>query len=193
MKQFFLITSLISVLTGCSNKQSEPKDTEGKLPNKNEDIEANVTQDENMDACINKIKQINYAIRIYMVENNGRNPWQVSPSNEIDGKGDDLNPLQYYKMMQEIFTNPVVLFCPSNMDQSTRLVLESSEPETWDLLSPEDPFYKLRTGSHVHMDNPLEVAVWCPVHNVVGLANGASIPTTQAEVESRTAESWTIE
>jgi len=127
--------------------------------------------------CVNNLKKIGIALRIYATDNEDCFPWQVpqakggtaelakprsDSSNLLDSEGKpifDVDAWVHFQALNNRLQSPSVLRCPSD----TRLSLtvdDSSVPFGKNSVS-----YLLRTDPEVEESRPNEIAVLCPHHN----------------------------
>ena len=142
-------------------------------------------------SCVNNMKQISIALRIYATDNEDRYPWQVpqaeggtaeltrpkSDTNALldaDGKPIfDANTWLHFQALSNELSNPKILRCPSD----TRPTL--TQANTFGSKKPERgrpgrriiPFdensvsYWLRTDPEVDESKPNEIVLVCSYHN----------------------------
>jgi len=142
--------------------------------------------------CVNNLKKIGRALRIYAADNEDCFPWQVpqakggtaelakprsDSSNLLDSEGKpifDVDAWVHFQALNNRLQSPSVLRCPSD----TRLSLtvdDSSVPFGKNSVS-----YLLRTDPEVEESRPNEVAVVCQHHNggyIIMLTDSSVIQT----------------
>lgn len=123
-------------------------------------------------ACMNNMKQVNLALRIWAVDHGDRFPFNVSSSNEgtlelceRDAEGYDRNAARHFQVMSNELNTPKILVCPS--DKSKQAADSFKNLESWNVS------YQLRTGNQVSEANPQEIILYCPVHHHTGLTDGS--------------------
>ncbi len=69
-------------------------------------------------SCVNNVKQINLAFRIWAGDNNDNNPWLISVTNggTLEMAGSDIAYSQFIVMSNELST-PKVLLCPADTNR----------------------------------------------------------------------------
>lgn len=122
--------------------------------------------------CINNMKQINLAARIWAGDNNDQYPFNVSTSKggtlelcERGGDGYDRNAYKHFQVMSNELNTPKILVCPS--DSSKQTASDFANLQSWNVS------YQIRTGPNVNETNPNEVLIYCPVHHHTGLTDGS--------------------
>jgi len=135
--------------------------------------------------CVNNLKQIGIATRIYAIDNQDRFSWQVpqseggtaeiaQPRSDTDALLDndgkpifDVNAWQHFLALSNELSNPKVLRCP-NDESRTQANTFQSTPSKWAGSIPFDKnsvSYWLRTDPEVDEARPDEVMVVCPHHD----------------------------
>ena len=135
--------------------------------------------------CVNNLKQIGIATRIYAIDNQDRFSWQVpqsqggtaeiaQPRSDTDALLDndgkpifDANAWQHFLALSNELSNPKVLRCP-NDESRTQANTFQSTPSKWAGSIPFDKnsvSYWLRTDPEVDEARPDEVMVVCPHHD----------------------------
>ena len=145
--------SLACVLFGCSGKQ----DNSHSGGHADEKYAQKIT-------CVNNLKQIGLAFKIWSLDHQDQFPCNVSTTNggglefaTVDKDGFDTNAYLYLKNMhgQEWLTVPALMVCPK--DHSKSVATE------WTNLGPQNVTYKFRAGYQVSSLNSKEILAVCPV------------------------------
>ncbi len=137
--------------------------------------------------CVNNLKQIGIATRIYAIDNQDRFPWQVpqseggtaeiaQPRSDTDALLDndgkpifDANAWQHFLALTNELSNPKVLRCPNDESRTQANTFQSTPPKgAGRNVIPFDKnsvSYWLRTDPEVDEARPDEVMVVCPHHD----------------------------
>lgn len=98
-------------------------------------------------ACINNLKQVGLALRIYANEHA------------------DVNPPDFLTMSNELST-PKILFCPGNTNHPA--------VKTWADFAATSSSYEFLTASVTNADaDPQRISTYCRTHNIFGLCDGS--------------------
>ncbi|MGB0580274.1 MAG: hypothetical protein ACPGVU_11280, partial [Limisphaerales bacterium] len=141
--------------------------------------------------CVNNMKQISLALKIYASDNEDRYPFQIPEAQggtkektAQDNRGDDRNPFIHLMKLKLELGSPRILTCPAH---------EGVKPATsWDAFTPDHISYKFRSGKDVDETNLDQVMLWCPHDHNVGLVDGAVMQMDESDTDARTAGSWTF-
>ena len=148
----------------------------------------NITQRDSRITCINNLKQIGIATRIYATDNQDRFPWQVPQSEggtaELAKPRSDTNALlssegkpifdanawRHFQALSIELSNPKVLRCPRDEARTRANSFSSSKPRGAagkDIIhfDKNSVSYWLRTDPEVDGWRPNEVMVVCPHHD----------------------------
>jgi hypothetical protein len=122
--------------------------------------------------CMNNMKQIGLAARIWSGDNKDKYPFNVSTNNggtlEFCGPGSDgfdTNAAMHLLVMSNELSNPRILVCPS--DHSKTAGYSFPALRQWNIS------YLLRTGTNIDESNPTQVLAVCPIHGHVLLCDGS--------------------
>ena len=138
--------------------------------------------------CVNNLKQIGIATRIYAIDNQDRFPWQVpqteggtaeiaQPQSDTDALLDsdgepifDVNAWLHFQALSNALSNPKVLRCPRDESRTQANSFSSNKPRgaAGRNIIPFDQnsvSYWLRTDPEVDEARPNEVMVVCPHHD----------------------------
>src|SRR5678815_2801107 len=64
--------------------------------------------------CINDLKQVSLAFRLWANDNDGKYPWFVATTN--GGSMDSTDWVDHYRVVSNHFESPKILVCPSDKD-----------------------------------------------------------------------------
>jgi len=127
--------------------------------------------DELSDECVNRLKQIGLAFRIWEGDNNDRFPFNVSTNAggtmELcapGGEGFDKNGFMHLRVMSNELSTPKLLVCPA--DSSKHPVASFS------VLQPENVSYLIRSGTNIDDYHPDEIIARCPIHGHILHSDG---------------------
>jgi hypothetical protein len=122
--------------------------------------------------CMNNMKQICLAFRIWATDHNDQFPFQVRAANggtlelcDRDAAGYDQNTVRHFQALAAELTAPKILVCPADSAKSVATSFEQ--------LEAENVSYRLRTGPQVTDVNPLETLIYCPEHHHIGRVDGS--------------------
>jgi hypothetical protein len=123
-------------------------------------------------SCMNNMKQIGLAFRVWAGDHNDRFPFNV-PSSEggtmelrAEGQdGFDRNPAQVFQIMSNELATPRILICPADPSKQPALDFRS--------LQAGNVSYQVRSGTDVNDTNPEEVLARCPIHGHEVLCDGS--------------------
>lgn len=122
--------------------------------------------------CMNNMKQIGLAYRLWSMDHGDKYPFNVSQAAggtkefcDVGPDGYDLNGYRHLRVMAQELATPKVLICPS--DESKTIA------SSFDALGEDNVSYKVRTGVSIDEVNPTEVILYCPIHHHKGMADGS--------------------
>ncbi len=113
-------------------------------------------------SCINNLKQIGLAFRVWSGDNNDQYPFNVSTN--LGGTGELCQPDQegfdrysaiHFQAMSNELSSTRVLVCP---DDRTRQPADS-----FGILNAANVSYRVRVGTNISELNPKEILAVCPV------------------------------
>jgi type II secretory pathway pseudopilin PulG len=110
-------------------------------------------------ACMNNMKQIGLAFRVWANDHQDRFPFNASTNKDAALKPGEAgldDPVQVFQMLSNELASPSILVCPA--DPSKRPAISFGS------LQPSNISYELETGPEVKSTNPDEVLVRCPIH-----------------------------
>lgn len=97
--------------------------------------------------CINNLKQVGLAVRLYMADNN------------------EVCPPDFMTMSNELNT-PKILFCPANTNLPS--------VRTWPEFATTSSSYQYLVAGVTNADiEPERILTYCPTHNIFGLCDGS--------------------
>jgi hypothetical protein len=122
--------------------------------------------------CVNNMKQIGLAFKVWALDHEEQFPFNVSTNNGgtmelcVAGKdGFEANAASHFLVLSNELSTPRVLVCPA--DTSARAALDFSS------LSAGNVSYRLRSGTNVAEINPQEILAVCPMHGHTLLVDGS--------------------
>jgi hypothetical protein len=122
--------------------------------------------------CVNNLKQIGLAFRIWSMDNEDHFPFNLSTSKggtlELCARGEndfDQNSFRHFQVMSNELTTPKILVCPAD---ASKQVASSFKD-----LEANNVTYMVRSGTNVTETNPQEVLARCPVHGHEALCDGS--------------------
>lgn len=122
--------------------------------------------------CVNNMKQIGLACRLWASDQTDQFPFNVSTNRggtlefcERGGDGYDRNASRHFQVMSNELSTPKILVCPGDSDK--QVAANFAELQPWNVS------YQLRTGPKVADTNPTEVLIYCPIHHHTGRADGS--------------------
>ena len=131
-----------------------------------------VVPDEASLQCVNQLKQICLAFRIWSADNNDRYPFNASTkvggTMELCARGSDgfdANARIHFQVMSNELNTPKLLVCPA--DSSKQPAIDFRR------LQAANVTYLMRSGTNIDETNPEEILVRCPIHGHVGLRDGS--------------------
>ncbi len=128
--------------------------------------------------CINNLRQIGLAFRLWSGDHDDHYSFNVSTkiggTLELCARGKDgfdENLAVHFKSLSNELGAPVMLICPLDSSKSTAANFAE--------LQSANISYQLRTGTKIDETNPEEVLAVCPLHNHVLHADGSVKPGKQ--------------
>lgn len=122
--------------------------------------------------CVNNLKQIGLAFRIWAVDHDDRFPFNVSTTNggtlELCAPGEsgfDENAFRHFLVMSNELATPKILVCPA--DSHTHPAANFSQ------LRAANVTYQVRSGPDINETHPDAVLVHCPIHGHDALCDGS--------------------
>jgi hypothetical protein len=122
--------------------------------------------------CVNNLKQIGLACRIWAGDNDDKFPFNVGTAKggtlelcDRGGDGYDRNSSRHFRVMSNELNTPKILVCPS--DSSKHAAMNFGQ------LQPENVSYQVRSGPNINDSNPNEVLVYCPIHHHILRVDGS--------------------
>ena len=122
--------------------------------------------------CVNNMKQMGLAFRVYASNHGDRFPFNVPTSEggimDASAAGDDgfvQDPARFFQSLSNELATPQILVCPA--DRSKRPTKDFQN------LQAANVSYQLRTGTNISEANPQEVLARCPIHGNEVLCDGS--------------------
>jgi prepilin-type N-terminal cleavage/methylation domain-containing protein len=128
--------------------------------------------------CLNNLKQVSRALKLWAVDHNGKFPFNVSTneggtmelcSREI-GQFDQSTFLIFKQMSNELVI-PKILVCPADW--------LAKPADGFQSLERTNVSYLLRTGSNINSDHPEQILAFCPIHEHMIYADGRVVQGPQ--------------
>ena len=112
--------------------------------------------------CVNNLKQIGLAFRLWALDHGDRFPFTV-PTNAggtlewcaLDKEGFDATAFRHFQVMSNELNTPVILICPDDNGRKPAKNFAS--------LMPANVTYHVRSGTNLSDTQPKEILVVCPV------------------------------
>jgi TM2 domain-containing membrane protein YozV len=128
--------------------------------------------------CMNNLKQVGLAFRIWAMDHGDRFPFNVPAAQggtreycRRAADGFDTNAFRHFQlisnslsMIQGESITPAVLICPADMSKTPA--------SDWESLSSANVTYLLRSGPEISDSNPNEVLARCPTHGITLYCDG---------------------
>lgn len=125
-------------------------------------------------SCVNNMKQIGLAFRIWEGDHDDQFPFNVSTEKggtrelcNLNSEGFDQASYRHFQVMSNELSTPKILVCPE--DSSRQVASDFSD------LQPENVSYQIRSSKDVNDSNPTAVLLYCPVHHHICYADGSVI------------------
>ncbi len=122
--------------------------------------------------CMNNMKQLGLAARIWSGDNHDKYPFNVSTNNGgtlefcgIGSDGFDTNAAMHFLVMSNELSAPRILVCPADTSKTPAFSFQGLR--AWNVT------YQLRTGTNIDESNPTQVFAICPIHGHVLLCDGS--------------------
>ena len=123
-------------------------------------------------ACVNNMKQIGLAFRVWALDHEDQLPFNVSTNKggtlelRLPGSdGFDRNAAFHFRVMSNELSTLKILVCPADTKRQQALNFLS--------LQPGNVSYQVRSGTNVAETNPQEVLAVCPIHKNVLRCDGS--------------------
>jgi hypothetical protein len=123
-------------------------------------------------ACVNNLKQVGLAFRIWATDHDERYPFQVPQEQggtkelgERDAEGYDVNPAVHLQSLAMELVTPRILVCPADQTKVPAVDFPS--------LTSANVSYKIRSGETVDEAHPGEILARCPIHGNILMSDGS--------------------
>lgn len=123
-------------------------------------------------SCINNMKQIGLAFRMWSLDNGDHFPFNVSTAQggtlefcDRSADGYDFKSFRHLQVMSNELSTPKILVCPG--DPSRQAARDFAG------LTAANVTYQVRSGTNVDETRPTEVITFCPIHRHLGYADGS--------------------
>jgi hypothetical protein len=121
--------------------------------------------------CVNNLKQVGLAFKIWALDNQDSFPFNVSTNNggtlewcAPDADGFDKNAFRHLMAMSNELSTPKILVCPE--DTKTPSI-------DWQTLAPSNVSYWVRSGTNITDATPTQVLARCPIHGTELYCDGS--------------------
>jgi hypothetical protein len=122
--------------------------------------------------CINNMKQIGLAYRIWALDHGDEFPFNVSTNRggtlelcAMGQDGFDSNPALHFQVISNELSTPKILVCAADTKKQPAFTFVN--------LQPANITYQVRTGTNINENNPQGVLVVCPIHGHVLRCDGS--------------------
>ena len=123
-------------------------------------------------SCMNNLKQVGLAFKIWAAEHSDQYPFNVSTNTggtaELSARGSDgfeKNAFLSFMVLSNELGTPKILICPADSGKVNSLNFAS--------LQAANLSYRLRSGTNVSDMHPQEVLVMCPIHGTELMCDGS--------------------
>jgi hypothetical protein len=124
--------------------------------------------------CINHMKQIGLAFRLWAGDNNDQFPFDVPQKRggtlelcSPGADGFDRNAWRHFLVMSNELSDPKILVCPA--DASKKAAPQFSS------FGADNLTYQLHSGKDISDTHPDRVLAHCPIHNIDAMCDGSVI------------------
>ena len=114
--------------------------------------------------CINNLKQVGLAFRVWELDHNNQFPFNVSTNAggtlelvSLGADGNDRHPALHFQVLSNEMGSTKILVCAGDSSKTAALDFQS--------LGPANVSYQLRAGPGVNDTNPTQVFIVCPIHH----------------------------
>ena len=123
--------------------------------------------------CMNNMKQIGLACKVWALDHNDQFPFNVSTNGggtfelcSTGADGFDYNATVHFRVLSNELGTTRILVCPC--DTKTPAM-------SWQFLSPSSLSYQMHSGTNINDSNPQAVLVVCPIHGHRLLTDGTVV------------------
>jgi hypothetical protein len=120
--------------------------------------------------CVNNMKQIGLAFKVWALDHNDQFPFNVSTNGggtfelcSTGADGFDYNATVHFRVLSNELSTTRILVCPCDTKQPAL---------SWQFLSPANLSYQMHSGTNFSDSNPQAVLVICPLHGHRLLTDG---------------------
>ena len=122
--------------------------------------------------CMNNMKQIGLAFRVWALDNKDQFPFNVSTNAGgtleyclLGTDGFDQNAALHFQIMSNELSIPKLLVCPSDLKRQPSVSFAS--------LQPVNVSYQLYSGTNLTDANPQQILAICPIHGHILRCDGS--------------------
>jgi len=137
--------------------------------------------------CVNNLKQIGLAFKIWEGDNNDQYPFNLSTNKggtmelcDTGANGLDRNSWQHLLVMSNVLATPKILACPA--DAQHPAALDFSQ------FGADHCTYLIQTGTNINDSYPQAVLAICPLHRNVLYCDGSVQQLSQAKMDELMAQ-----
>ena len=130
--------------------------------------------------CINNMKQIGVAFKVWALDHNDQFPFNVSTNAggtmefcRLNSQGFDQNAAVHFAVLSNELSMTMVLICPAETNLQAAV--------NFTTLLPSNVSYQVRSGTNVSDANPQQILAICPIHGHVLRCDGSVKPNTKAK------------
>jgi competence protein ComGC len=121
--------------------------------------------------CVNNLKQVGLAARMWAMEHNDQYPFNVSTATggtlelcNLDADGFEVDAAVHFQVLSNELNTPKILVCVSDTKQAAF---------SFAVLTAANVSYKIGSGTNLSEANPTEVLAVCPFHNNILHCDGS--------------------
>ena len=124
--------------------------------------------------CINQMKQIGLAFRVWASDNHDQYPFNVPKKQggtlewcSIDADGFDRNAWHHFLVLSNELSTPRILVCPADSSKKSAARFSS--------FGADNLTYQLHSGKEISVMHSDRVLAHCPIHNIDLMCDGSVV------------------